>query len=150
VVFFKYKNAYRFRPCLLSCINSSFLSEVISVQKRLRLRKRQDFAKTYRHGKASANHQFVIYCRRVVAVEQFRFGISASKKIGNAVVRNLIRRRVKEIIRTMEDRISLHYDIVCIVRKPALELDYLSLQRSLLHILKRAGLLESSPPRKQS
>ena len=111
------------------------------MQKRLRLQKKHDFNKVYKHGKVSANHQFVIYYRPSLDTKQFRFGISASKKIGNAVTRNSIRRRVKEIIRNMENRIISNVDIICIVRKPALELIHLELQRSLIHVLSRARLI---------
>jgi ribonuclease P protein component len=113
------------------------------VQKRLRLRKREDFAKVFKHGKAAANHQFVVYVRHSPAAESFRFGVSVSKKVGNAVVRNRMRRRVKEIVRRMEPNVKLRVDIVCIVRKPALELDHLSLKKSIHHVFKRADLLRA-------
>jgi len=114
------------------------------MQKRLRLRNKQDFAKVFKHGKAAANHQFVVYVKKS-HVESFRFGVSVSRKVGGAVVRNRVRRRVKEIVRRMEPEIAKQVDIVCIVRKPALELDYEGLQRSLRHVFRRAQLLEESP-----
>ena len=112
------------------------------MQKRLRLRKKEDFAKVFKHGKAAANHQFVVYVKSSPAAESFRFGVSASKKIGNAVVRNRMRRRVKEIVRRMEPMVKPHVDIVCIVRKPALELDHNALKKSIQHVFKRANLLK--------
>lgn len=118
------------------------------MQKRLRLRNKNDFAKVFKHGKAAANHQFVVYVKKSQA-ESFRFGVSASKKIGGAVVRNRIRRRVKEIVRQMEPEIRKRVDIVCIVRKPALELDHEGLQRSLRHVFRRAELIEPSPRRQR-
>ena len=118
------------------------------MQKRLRLRKKEDFAKVFKHGKAAANHQFVVYVKHSQAAEAFRFGVSVSKKVGNAVVRNRMRRRVKEIVRRMEPQVKLRVDIVCIVRKPALELDHAALKKSIHHVFKRAELLRVSP-RKQ-
>ncbi|MCI3924788.1 ribonuclease P protein component [Paenibacillus sp. TRM 82003] len=113
------------------------------MQKRLRLRKKEDFAKVFKYGKAAANHQFVVYVKTTPAVERFRFGVSVSKKVGNAVVRNRMRRRAKEIVRLMEPLVKPHVDIVCIVRKPALELDYAGLKKSIQHVFKRADLLAS-------
>lgn len=114
------------------------------MQKRLRLRKREDFSKVFKHGKAAANHQLVVYFKPSSDAESFRVGISASKKIGNAVVRNTMRRRLKEILRTMEGRISKNVDIVVIVRKPAVDLEFEQLKRSVQHVLKRAGLIQPS------
>lgn len=113
-----------------------------AVQRRLRLRKKEHFAKVFKHGKSAANHQFVVYVKPSPDAKPFRFGVSASKKIGNAVVRNRIRRRVKEIVRQMEPDIKPGVDIICIVRKPALELDYAGLKKSIHHVFKRANLLE--------
>jgi ribonuclease P protein component len=114
---------------------------VLIVQKRLRLQKKKEFNLVFKHGKVAANHQFVIYHKTSKDTKQFRLGVSASKKIGNAVTRNTIRRRIKEIVRKMEHRIIFNIDIICIVRKPALELDHLELKRSIVHVLTRARLI---------
>jgi ribonuclease P protein component len=119
------------------------------VQRRLRLRKKEDFAKVFKHGKAAANHQFVVYVKQSPEANPFRFGVSVSKKIGKAVVRNRMRRRVKEIVRQMEDEIKPGVDIVCIVRKPALDLDYAGLKKSIRHVFKRANLIEKRTRPKQ-
>ncbi|WP_199616894.1 ribonuclease P protein component [Paenibacillus alkalitolerans] len=111
------------------------------MQKRLRLRKREDFSRVFKHGRAAANHQLVVYYKPSSDAASFRLGISVSKKIGNAVVRNMMRRRLKEIVRHMEERIAKRVDIVLIVRKPAVELQHPELKRSVQHVFKRAGLL---------
>jgi ribonuclease P protein component len=117
---------------------------VIIVQKRLRLRKREDFSKVFKHGKAAANHQLVVYFKPSEQAESFRVGISVSKKVGNAVVRNNMRRKLKEILRHMEGRIAKRVDLVVIVRKPAVELEFAELKRSVHHVLKRAGLINEA------
>lgn len=117
------------------------------MKRMLRLRKRSDFNKVFRHGKSVANGQFVLHFRRVRTGVPFRFGISASKKVGNAVTRNRIRRRIKEIVRHFEGNIVSPTDIVCIVRKSAVPLEYAALERSVLHVLHRAKLLH--PAKKQ-
>lgn len=103
----------------------------------------------YRYGKSAANHQFVVYYLPQPAKlegEEFRLGISASKKIGNAVVRNRMRRMMKEIVRLNADRMPIRMDVVLIVRKPAVEMEYADMERSILHVLKRAGLLRGAKP----
>ncbi|MDO7906159.1 ribonuclease P protein component [Paenibacillus sp. JX-17] len=114
------------------------------MQKRLRLRNRVDFSRVYRHGKSFANYQFVVYWFRRREVEQFRVGVSVSKKVGNAVVRNRMRRLVKEIVRHHESEIIEHIDLIFIVRKGALSMSYQELEKSLLHVLRKASLLKSS------
>jgi ribonuclease P protein component len=114
------------------------------VQKENRLTRREDFNKVYRHGKSSANHQFVVYMMaQPAAVEgnSYRLGISVSKKVGNAVVRNRIRRLLKEIVRLNGDKIAPRTDMILIARKPAAEMEYAEMEKSVLHVLKRAGLL---------
>jgi len=114
------------------------------VQKSLRLRNRADFSRVYRHGRSFANHQFVVYWFRKKEVEQFRVGISVSKKVGNAVVRNRMRRLVKEIVRHHDAELIEHVDLVFIVRKGALTMPYKDMERSVLHVLRKASLLKTS------
>lgn len=109
--------------------------------KQNRLAKREDFNKVYRAGKSTANHQFVLYYKKKTDPPQLRVGISVSKKVGNAVVRNRIRRRVKEIVRLHLDRIEGEGDLIFIARKPVADMEYAEMKKSLLHVLKKAGLL---------
>ncbi|SFT23438.1 ribonuclease P protein component [Paenibacillus sp. BC26] len=114
------------------------------MQRKLRLRNREDFSRIYRNGKSFANSQFVVYWSRQLQADPLRLGVSASKKIGNAVVRNRMRRLVKEIVRGQKDRITGQLDLIVIVRKPAVGLELKELEKSMLHVLKRAGLLKTS------
>jgi len=115
------------------------------LQKAYRLTSRDDFQKVYRSGKSSANKQFVVYVLHRPQTPQFRVGISASKKIGSAVVRNRMRRVIKEIVRSHAEKIAEHVDFIIIVRKPAVEQNYEEMERSLLHVFRRAALIPSRP-----
>jgi ribonuclease P protein component len=112
-----------------------------TVQNELRLKKREDFSKIYRTGKSVANFQFVLYYREQSIRPTFRLGISASKKLGNAVVRNRLRRSVKEIWRLHQENILQNYDYVVIVRKAAVNMDYHQMEKSMLHVLKKGSFL---------
>lgn len=112
------------------------------MQKKLRLRNRADFGRVYRSGKSFANRQLVVYWSVRPEIEQFRLGISASKKIGNAVVRNRMRRLIKEIVRSYEPRIRDHVDIIIIVRNGAVGMSYQELEKSVLHVLKKSSLFK--------
>jgi ribonuclease P protein component len=114
--------------------------ECLDVEKKYRLSKREDFNKIYRYGKSAANHQFVLYFYPQPNQEHFRLGISVSKKVGNAVTRNRIRRMTKEIVRLNAERFPGRYDYILIVRKPAAEMDYHQLEKSIFHVFKKAAL----------
>jgi ribonuclease P protein component len=110
------------------------------VEKKNRLTKREYFDKVYRGGKSVANHQFVLYSYARHQQQGFRLGISVSKKLGNAVVRNKIRRRIKEIVRLNAQRFPGGYDLILIARKPVARMEYAEMEKSIFHVLKRAAL----------
>ncbi|CAG7643381.1 Ribonuclease P protein component [Paenibacillus solanacearum] len=112
-----------------------------AMEKKNRLTKREYFDKVYRHGKSAANHQFVLYYKAQHGQDAFRLGVSVSKKLGNAVVRNRIRRMLKEIVRLNASRLPGGYDLILIARKPAADMEYHEMEKSVLHVIKRASLL---------
>ncbi|MCG7408390.1 ribonuclease P protein component [Paenibacillus sp. ACRRX] len=112
------------------------------MQKQYRLKDRADFSRVYRYGRSWANHQLVLYVFPRPAVERFRVGVSTSKKIGNAVVRNRMRRVIKEVVRLNSDRVISHVDLVFIVRKGAVDMDYEQLRKSVLHVCRKASVLK--------
>ena len=116
------------------------------MHRKMRLRKREDFNVVYRYGRSFANSQFVVYWRKRSAKGTFRMGISASSKLGGAVVRNRLRRMVKEIVRLNAGKLLEDMDLILIVRKPALSLPYKEMEGSILHVLRKAGLLIGSTP----
>ncbi|WP_239615399.1 ribonuclease P protein component [Cohnella mopanensis] len=114
------------------------------MHRKLRLRKREDFNVVYRYGRSFANSQFVVYWRKRSQRGTFRMGVSASSKLGGAVVRNRLRRMVKEIVRLNASKLLEDMDLILIVRKPALSLPYKEMEGSILHVLRKAGLLKGS------
>ncbi len=74
-----------------------------------------------------------------------RFGIIVTKKVGNAVVRNTLRRRVREIIRAHGDSISDGYYVVVILRHRANFATYEQMEKDFKKCLK--GLLKSIKPK---
>jgi len=119
----------------------------LAVQKENRLARREDFNKVYRYGKSVANMQLVLYILPRPQQPQFRLGVSVSKKLGNAVVRNRIRRLLKEIVRHHGDSLPGGIDLILIARKPAVDLTYQELEKCVLHVMKRASLLSKRPVR---
>jgi len=114
------------------------------MHKQHRLAKREDFNKVFRFGKSVSNQQFILYHLLRPQQEQFRLGVSVSKKIGNAVVRNYYRRIMKEIVRLNRHSITLTADFILIARKPVIGMTYLQIESSIIHVLKRAGLYKKT------
>lgn len=113
-----------------------------ALQREYRLNKEEDFSRVYEHKKSVANNQLILYFYKNNQTPHFRLGFSINKKVGIAVERNRLRRILKEIFRKHKDEIKSHYDFVLVVRKGAAGLDYFLLEKSVLHILKKAKLLQ--------
>lgn len=80
-----------------------------------RLKKRQDFKRVYQRGKSNKNWAFVLYYRPNNLGEA-RLGFSVSKKIGNAICRNKMKRRLREACRLEMSAFTKGYDYVFIAR----------------------------------
>lgn len=110
----------------------------------LRLKKNTDFQLVFKKGKSTANRQFVVYVLKFPGRMECRLGLSVSKKVGNAVTRNRIKRKVKEVLRSLDDRLEQGSDYVIIARNPAANMTFAEIESSLQHVLKRAKVLKSS------
>lgn len=104
-----------------------------------RLRINEDFLNVYRNGKNYWNRSLTIYVKKN-NLNNSRFGYSITKKIGNSVVRNKVRRRMKEIIRLNLDCIKPGYDVVIIPKKNTVDVSYKELENSIIHLLKMSRL----------
>jgi ribonuclease P protein component len=76
-----------------------------------------------------------------------RVGFTVSKKVGNAVVRNRVRRRLREIARqVMPDQARADLDYVLVGRQAALERDFAQMRQELVEALKRLKALAVATP----
>ena len=107
------------------------------MQKERRLRRREDFA-SLRRSRGSRDRLLVLLTRRN-GLELSRFGFSVSKRVGNAVARNRVKRRLREAARSAP--VGEGWDILFIARPDASESDYHTLELSVRRLLKRAGAL---------
>ena len=89
-----------------------------------------------------ANGYFVMYARRNRS-DINRIGITAGKKLGHAVVRNRIRRRLREIYRLNEDKFAPGWDIVVVARSRCVDADFQKLTRAYLSLAEKAGVLRT-------
>ncbi len=104
------------------------------------LRKNYEFRRVYSRGKSAAAPCLVVYARRNGSCGN-RLGLTVSTKLGCAVVRNRVRRRLREIYRLNEPRLRRGYDIVVVARHRAAQAEYSRLEREMLRSLTELGLL---------
>ena len=70
-----------------------------------------------------------------------RVGITVSKKLGKAHIRNRIRRRLREVYRLNEDQFLQGWDIVLVARGKTLDGDFAAITQSFLSLANKAGVL---------
>jgi ribonuclease P protein component len=87
-----------------------------------------------------ANGFLVLYARKN-RTSTNRVGITVSKKLGHAVVRNRVRRRLREVYRLNEDRFAPGWDIVVVARTKAVHADFETLTKAYLQLAEKAGIL---------
>ena len=90
--------------------------------------------------KGNANSYFVLYARRN-RLNQNRVGITVSKKLGHAVVRNRTRRRIREIYRLNEERFTPGWDIVIVARTRSVDASFSKMTAALLSLAAKSGIL---------
>ena len=93
--------------------------------KRPRLSRSSDFQRIYRQGSSTASRFLVLYSFKRPAetgAEGPRLGLSVSKKLGGAVVRNRVKRLLREAFQGCAGHLAEEYDLVVIARPQLLEL----------------------------
>ena len=103
-----------------------------------RLRRPRDFALVRREGRSWPGRLLVL-AARPNGLDMNRFGFSVSKRVGNAVTRNRVKRRLREAARLRD--VSPGWDILLIARADAAGAGYHELEGSMTNLLKRAKLL---------
>ena len=116
--------------------------DIRSPSKLVTIRKTSEVERTCREGR-SLNSRLFVLIFRAGTEDRSRVAIKVSRKVGNAVVRNRIRRQIKEILRAIFPVLTRPCDLVVIARKGTPEADF-SRKRDELHgLLARHGCLES-------
>jgi ribonuclease P protein component len=114
------------------------------MKKTFRIKKNTEFQEVFKKGKSVANRQFVVYALKRNSHENFRFGLSVSKKIGNAVIRNQIKRYLRQTLLELQHQIHKDYELIIIARKPAATMKFVEVKSSMVHVLKLAKVLDKN------
>ena len=92
-----------------------------------------------------ANSYLVLYARRNRTATN-RVGVTVSKKLGHAVVRNRVRRRLREVYRLNEAKFTPGWDIVVVARSRCIGADFGKLTQAYLSLAEKAGILRKDTP----
>ena len=110
------------------------------MKRRYSLKRNKEFRYVYRTGKSVACRCLVIVFRRN-NTGLLRVGFSVSKKIGNSVTRNLIKRRMRSAFDTFIHDVDPNFNIIIIARQPILGCNFNEISEAFEYTLKKAGLL---------
>ncbi len=111
------------------------------MRRQLRLRSRREYNAIFKQGRIWSNELLVL---RTLPnqLNHNRFGLVTSRRVGNAVVRNRVRRRLREILRSLATRPG--WDVVISARAAAARADYHELERVVTKLLARARILQDA------
>lgn len=105
------------------------------------IKKNRDFRRLYSKGKTAANAYLAVYCRRNKTAVS-RLGLTVGTRVGKAVVRNRVRRLIRESYRLREEQIKKGYDLVIVARTRAADASYWQIDAALAALLQKVGLCE--------
>jgi len=108
---------------------------------RVTLKKNYEFRRLYSKGKTAVTPYLVVYCLRNSHGTR-RVGYTVSTKLGKAVVRNRVRRRLREIYRLNSDKLILGVDMIIVARGKAVGADYHKLEKAFLRACEELKLIK--------
>jgi len=110
------------------------------MQRRLRLRRHEDFQRVRRAGRSWAHPLLIL----VVAPNELghnRYGFITTRKLGNAVLRNRAKRRLRAAVLHWHPQLAPGHDIIIIARHAVPHCAYVDLREAVALLLRRADLL---------
>jgi ribonuclease P protein component len=114
------------------------------VRKENRLVSEADFRRVRHEGRSWAHPLLVVHARRSDGAH-FRAGVSVGKRVGGAVRRNRLRRRVRELLRARLRELNPGWDVVISARPPAVSASFAELGDAVDQLLRRARLRATEP-----
>lgn len=110
------------------------------MKRQYRLKRRASFAYVYRKGERAPARDLLLLSAR--SKEGLKIGLSVSKKVGNAVTRNRVKRLLREAINSIADRIDAGYMYVIVARESIVGLPLVKVEDEVTYAFSRAGKLK--------
>ncbi len=113
----------------------------LSLKKETALKENYEFRRVYNKGKSGVSPFLVVYARPNRGTRN-RLGVTVSTKLGKAVVRNRVRRRLREIYRLSQPEMKQGFDVVLVARTRAVTSSYQELARAYRKSCEKLELME--------
>ena len=110
---------------------------------RVTLKKNYEFRRLYNKGKSAVTPYLVVYCMKN-GRDGNRLGYTVSVKLGKAVVRNRVRRRLREVYRLNADSIGTGFDIVIVARSRCVGAPFSHIEAAFTGACRELGILKES------
>lgn len=108
------------------------------------IKENYEFRRLYQKGKSAVGSGMVIYCRKN-KLGRNRLGLTASTKLGHAVVRNRARRRLREVYRLNSGQLRQGYDLILVARSRTATVSWKELNDTFFRLCRKLDLLEDKP-----
>lgn len=113
------------------------------IKRENRLKKNKHFNYIYKHGESKrAGNVVLVYTK--LKFKPFKVGFSVSNKIGKSVVRNKVKRRMREAFNQLRGLVDKRYNYIFVAREGIDELGFFEIKENMLSAIKKAGLLNES------
>lgn len=106
------------------------------------LKRNNDFRRIYARGKSFAGGYTVVYASKN-RLGFNRLGLTVSKSVGKAVVRNRLKRLMRESMRLMRDSVLNGYDIIVVSRNRAVGKSQQQIMKDIEYAMRKLGLMEN-------
>ena len=113
------------------------------MKKTFSMKYNRDFKRLYAKGNSVCGGYVVMYYRKA-KVPYNVLGITVTKKLGKAVVRNRVKRLIRESSRLREDLINSGYYIVFVARNKSVDATFEKISHDMSFLLKKSGLISPS------
>ena len=114
------------------------------MKKAVTLKENYEFRRMYQRGKSAVSGSMVVYCRKN-RLGHNRLGLTASTKLGHAVVRNRCRRRLWEVYRLNTPALRQGYDLILVARGRTATASWKELNDTFMKLCRKLDLLEDKP-----
>ncbi|HHX96796.1 MAG TPA: ribonuclease P protein component [Clostridia bacterium] len=109
--------------------------------KEYRLQKNVQFRKIYQQGRSLASPLLVLYFLRTKGEFKPRIGFSISRRLGSAVERNRLKRRLRAAIKEYLELLPSGVEIIFIARAPLKNSSFAVIKKNMLYLLRKAALI---------
>ena len=104
-----------------------------------RLRKNKHFKYIYKHGETKSLNKLTLTFLKT-KYKPFKVGFSVSKKIGKSVVRNKVKRRLRECFVALSKNVNTNYNYIFSAREGIQDMSYQEIYDNMLQLLKKCNL----------